>query len=849
MPDGVRDGSVDVTLPAIVLGETSLRDLRLAARLDDADWVVDRLSLSLPGRTRLRASGSVTSVEPFHFDGEVVAASRQPTGLALWLGNEVDDALRELGSLGIEARVVLDEEGLTLPSFEIASGSDRIEGSLVGARDGRAVNAKLSGARIDIDDAASAANAVLGPDPLSSTALTLEANFASATWDGVDLTELAVRGRFESGIAEIESLSARDVAGAAVNASGTFTDEPGGLNSLSLVFDAMDPVAATSLLAERVKGEWTALVATRGADLGPVAGDVSIEWHTGEVVAGFEATVGLGETRLEGGGTLELGADDGSSPARSDIATVANMTSATFDIEAADLADLLRKAGVPALGDFGRGATVAVEYERLARGHRGDVSLAAGDDLLAATVLASTGETIIDLRADVANVEDYADMGGSDLSADGVALTARATATGNGDLWRIKVDEATVDAVPVSGQVAGAGRRWQGALRTEVLSVPWVASLLTDWNVAMLVPGRLAEVPLAVKALPAIDLVLSVEAGSATIVDGLVATNVSTEIEIAPSRVSIGNLEGAMGTGTLALDLSVRDLAGEVSIAGRFAVESMETADVPFGLASDVEGGTIMVDGAVEATGSTLAALAESATGTGSFTLADGAVDIIDPLALSRIYARIDGNAEVLDAGLVTKAVEAELFGGPFAPRRIVTDWTLSGGTLRATQQPAVDAGTRVSSSVTLDLRSGEVNAELRTRLSVPDDRGEGGDPTVRVSLKGPVTEPNRSLDVGSLTGFLNLRAFEIERDRVAALRAALVETQRLRRETILFAERERREERERLERVERERRRAAERRAADEQAARDAERAREGAERPGRGGAAALDFSLTPNL
>ena len=103
-----------------------------------------------------------------------------------------------------------------------------------------------------------------------------------------------------------------------------------------------------------------------------------------------------------------------------------------------------------------------------------------------------------------------------------------------------------------------------------------------------------------------------------------------------------------------------------------------------------------------------------------------------------------------------------------------------------------VDSGTAVVAEVSLDLATGTVGGDAMVKLAKPDDRGVGGTPIVRLALEGTLNEPAAEADVTQLSSFLNLRAFEIARDRAAALRARLLESQRLRRETILFGQRQR---------------------------------------------------------
>ena len=90
-------GRVSVALPAIVAGDTTIRDVRIDAHPDGIAWQIDRVQAKLPGRTHFEAKGHLGVGSDFTFSGEMVLASNQPSGFASWLTTDVDPRYPSIG--------------------------------------------------------------------------------------------------------------------------------------------------------------------------------------------------------------------------------------------------------------------------------------------------------------------------------------------------------------------------------------------------------------------------------------------------------------------------------------------------------------------------------------------------------------------------------------------------------------------------------------------------------------------------------------------------------------------------------------------------------------------------------
>jgi hypothetical protein len=90
-------GRASLFLPAVVVGDTTVREVRLDVKPDGEGWQIDRADALLPGRTTLEAKGPADCCKANRgFVGDLLVASNQPSGLATWLAGSVDPEIRKL---------------------------------------------------------------------------------------------------------------------------------------------------------------------------------------------------------------------------------------------------------------------------------------------------------------------------------------------------------------------------------------------------------------------------------------------------------------------------------------------------------------------------------------------------------------------------------------------------------------------------------------------------------------------------------------------------------------------------------------------------------------------------------
>ncbi|MBP0685532.1 hypothetical protein J8J21_21040, partial [Mycobacterium tuberculosis] len=77
--------------------------------------------------------------EDFGFDGKLLVASRQPSGLTAWLTDTVDESIRRLAGAGFSGDVKLHDDLQRIDNLEVALGGASLKGSLIRSAKGESV--------------------------------------------------------------------------------------------------------------------------------------------------------------------------------------------------------------------------------------------------------------------------------------------------------------------------------------------------------------------------------------------------------------------------------------------------------------------------------------------------------------------------------------------------------------------------------------------------------------------------------------------------------------------------------------------------------------------------------------
>ncbi len=221
-------GRIDVDLPAIVAGDTTIREVRLSAEPAPEGWRVEKMSAALPGRTTLEGAGLLkVGEDDVAFSGDLLVAVGQPSGFASWLSKDVDDAIRRLPKAGFSAKVQLTDRTQEFDDLELILGDARFTGRIVNSRPKNqrpSMALKLDGGKLDVDGLAAFASLFVsdsGVTRLADHDLDFDVKAGPVTVAGLTADAVDTSMRLRDGKLEIDRLSIGGLDGASVSATGT----------------------------------------------------------------------------------------------------------------------------------------------------------------------------------------------------------------------------------------------------------------------------------------------------------------------------------------------------------------------------------------------------------------------------------------------------------------------------------------------------------------------------------------------------------------------------------------------------------------------------------------------------
>ena len=795
-------GSVEVALPAVVAGDTTIRDVRVSADTAVDGWAVKTFAATLPGRTTLEGSGQLRTAGGLAFDGDLLLAVAQPSGFAAWLSSDVDEAVRRLPGAGFKAQVALTPERQRFSALELILGSAKFQGEIDRRQPPDAkpsMLVKLAGGALDVEGARAFASLFVsdaGVNRLADHDLDLDVKAGPVSAAGLTAETVDTALRLREGTLEIDRLSVGGVEGATVSATGTlsgFPAAPSGRIDASVI--AVDLAQLMRVLAERFPDNpLIREVAARAAAHPGLFADTALD------LVGSAEPAGDGKSALRitakgktGGSDVTLSVSGtGARNALGEAPLEVSLSAKNPDAEM-----LLGLYGLPVLplGQLPGGQATFEAKGTLAGGLDAGLTLEAGDFVARwngrATAWGDRLTAAGPVSIEAADIEPWlmatgiglpgmgfglplalaADLDYRDgvLSLAGLKGTVEEGAVG-GDLelalkdgvpdltGRLALD--TLELSPLAALVLGDGALdsadggWpQGAFRQGV-STPFTADL--DVTAASLSAGAVAA-----------------------------ANDVRMKARLNGEGLRLADLQGKLFGGTLSGLFELRNTGGTGLFSTQLKLESidLETALPDAGLA-----GRSNLTASLSATGKSLEAMVAGLSGSGTATLSGLTVSGLNAGALPALIAAADKVGRDIDAARTAVFAPPILVAGNFVPKDAEFAFSVAGGVLRAPPLTLEAGGARLTTELRANAATGRVNVDGTIAFDPGEDKVAGSEPVVRFSLEGTPSAAVRRLDTEPLAQFLTQRALEIEQARVEAMQAALLERQRLRREVRYYA-------------------------------------------------------------
>ena len=830
LPKPAVAGTIEVNLPALVAGDTTIRDLTLNAEPSQSGWKINNLRALLPGRSTIEASGDLVATDGLQFDGELLVAVNQPSGFATWLARDVDDAIRRLPPGGFSADVALSRERQSFRDLELALGGAVFRGEIDSATpaDMRpSLRVALDGDRLDLPAMRAFASLFVsetGTARLEERDVDIDLKAGPVTFDGLEAGTLDTAIRLRQGQIEVDRLAIGDLAGANVSAT-----------------------ASLHGLGETPTGHVDASVIA--VDLAPLVDALAARFPDNRALAGLSSRAGAYPGLLEDA-ELDLVAsavegEGGAVSANGSVGGTAlqmTLTSARTDRPIADLpinlnftlrndepAALYALAGIPGLplGFVGPAEVTGRVVGELSR--RAETSVALRGEGLDAAFDGSLQLDASDVAVQGSLALDADDLSGW-LATAGVSLPGMTA----GLPFDIRTDIDVEDGLVVLSGISGTaldqvlsgdlnidmrdGRpHLAGALDMPQIDLGWLASLVVG-------EAALADGAVPFDAAPSglFTANLDLTAGRAEIGPETL-TDMSGELRFGPEGLRLNGLSGRIAGGGLRGFAELANNSGTALFQAQLALTGGSLSDA---LNQPALGGNFDLSAVASSNGRTLDTMMSALSGTVSLDLPEIAIRGLDGGAFADLIAEADRIGRDIDEDATQAFAPGIIGNGVFEARTGEIALSMAGGQLRAPPIRLEGAGADVSADVRADLTRGSVSVDALVSYEAGDEELVGSEPAVRIFIEGPPSAPDIRFDTQPLAQFLTQRALEIEQARVEAMQASLLEAQRLRRENRYFAAREQ----ERLQRIEERRREEAET-FLREEAARVAREAAEAAE------------------
>lgn len=794
-------GRASLKLPAIVAGDTAMRDIRLDVRPDGAGWLVDNAVAVLPGRTQVEAKGRIRLGGDPGFDGTLLVASTQPSGLSSWMTGQVAPALRGLKTAGFSARASLSAGAQRFDDLELILGPARLTGTLQRERKPDAPPAltlDLAGNAIDLDALTALAGLFggEGEEGLAGHQISAKLKADAFTAWGVTADHVETAFTYAGNALSFERLTAGNVAGAALTAIGRVESGEAGLSgSGRMTVKAEDPTDLFALIRDRLPAHpaLDRLVKNAG-------------WYANSEL---KATLALGGKQGKGFSLKATGTANGSivnlDLSAEDMARLSDFSGIGFaaTLENPQVTVLAGQAGLDPLpidsedkgllsvtlaGKGGNRADLGLRFT--ARGTA--LTLKGNGDMSAPGFLSGSYEAALESE----DLEPYLILAGVTAPGMGTGLPARLSGT-------LAIAPEALSFTEVKGAVAanqldGAltlsrqtpGWTGTGTLALAEADLGWLAELVYG-------PVRTAEGGLTPDPMPKLvggdtNLTLDLTARLMTPGIGGPIRNFAAALTYSGDQIVLSGIKGTWSGGALTGTLTFGNGQGSGYLQSRLNLADADTAALSWQVGGvPVIGGGMGLDLAVEATGPSVADLAAALSGSGQLQLKQATVRGLNLDILNGAIAAADLMGGEISAEAIAPVVESSLSAGQTALGDLAIPFTVTGGKVIAQNIPATVGAARLEGSMEADLAANRLAAAVTVTLDPGAEAQSGAEPQFTLSFAGAASDPGRTLDVTALSNFLSLRAFEKERLRVERLQAKLVEKQRLRRETMLYAARE----------------------------------------------------------
>lgn len=802
LPKPTIPGTVEVKLPAVVAGDTTVRDVHLSAEPVEGGWSVKSMAATLPGRTTLEASGMLSVEDHFGFTGSMLLAVAQPSGFAAWLSKDVDEAIRRLPAAGFKAKVDLSERRQAFSDLELILGKAKFSGRIDSSQPDDAkpsVLMRLTGGELDVDGLTAFASIFVsdkGANRFSDRDLDFQIKAGPVSAGGLTADTVDTALRLRDGLLEIDRLSIGGLAGASISATGRIKDFPASpTGKLDASVVAVDLKPLIDIAAQHypdndvLKG-----LASRTSAYPELFQDARVD------LVASAADNGDGTTGLAVSGQGKAGGS-AFSASLSGKGAVGQLLDApvtlTFNAKNPDATALLALYGMPALplGMLGQASTDISAKGTFGGGLATSFNLAADDfkatfdGTVAQTPQGATAKGNIGI--DASDIEPWLMTTGVGLPGMGTGTSTSLSADadfGNG-LLVLSGLGGSINEAAVSGDINLDVKQGlphlSGALALDELDLDPMAVALFGDQSFIASNGSWPTAPFSQKS--SLPFTADMDLTTATLAAGPLATayDASLSLKLDQEGIRVSDLKAKLLGGALTGLFELKNTDGTGLFSGQMRLAG---ADLTTVLPNAGPSGSGDFSTGLSTSGKSVDAMIAALSGSGTAALKGLTIAGVNPDAFGALIAKADAIGRDIDVAKTAGFAPQIAGDGSFVAGDTDIAFTVAGGTLRAPPVKLENASATLSADITADLNTSTVAARGTITYKPGDEALVGSDPSLNFSVDGPFGAMKKQFDSEPLAQFLTQRALEKEQQRVEAMQAALLEKQRLRREVRYYA-------------------------------------------------------------
>ena len=767
-----------IAIDALTIGGTTLQSLTGKIVVDENGWSVRDVSFRAPGASEVNLSGQLDAgAQGLVFRGPATLISSDVKALMAWLEGRREQSFALSEALTASADISLADDHFALDRLAATLGQENVDGRLAytwaTANQPATLDGELHTATLNIDALTAFAKAAMFDRALEiPRRIALVLDIGNATFAGVDAQKINTRLKLDSGILRIDRLSIGDLGGAALDVSGSveqLSSQPRGrftvdldartLAGLTDVLHGVMPQAADALRPFAGRLAPAKVHAVLNVERAGTTGTLA-KLDLGGSVGAMHLTLnaeGTGEAAHPGAASIRvagrLDADDGSALTR--LLALDHMVSVdqlpgqmTISLNG-PLGGDVRVNAIAAAGGFAAAAD-GVLHLSAQPGPTGSLQVkGSAADLrpLRSAMTGQPGEVVpVSLSAIIG-------MAGANLSVTDLSVTAGKSAL------RGRLDLKLASPLGIGGEIE-ADQADGAAILAMLTGMPSAAGG-SAWSSDPFRPGAFA--------IAAGDLSFAVHRAALT--PTLVVRELKGTLRFAPPGITLSALDGGIAGGRLSGELSFRRNADELTARGRIALTGAKT-DVAFASKKNGVDGQVMLTLQGDGSGLSPVGLIGSLHGSGKIALRDAHFAGLDTAAFSAAVKESEQSTS-LDASKIRTAVNAAMEDGRLSVSQADADITMASGQITiANATLRAQGGATLSLAGTLDLKSEGIDATLKLEEPLAANALIHLPPELTIAVKGPLTAPERTLDLSALMGWLALRATEQQTRRLESVEA-----------------------------------------------------------------------------